>query len=384
MPATIEDTDRDHATTAAHHSQVNRQSSRASHEKVQASTSPSELGGAGKYKPLVDGINGGRSTDDGTHNIPNGRPSPTSSHTFTKMESRGETAASSVSSGSAMPLENGRRTPDGTVNLTKQISADNASLPFLPNGYNLQSTSSPWAASGPLNGDQRALSNSQSSPSQIPGAGITASESSGTYNKNSTTLAPTPFSGPHPSRLSAPPAPSNPSSNPAVFSSSSTAIPPTTGIRHRHTLQVPKVSTSRGSHEFSTSNTNASDDVITSGRFSPTTTTGARRASIALVRRATRSVHSDLHIDELAPDDDAARWADAIRVRRAQKKRRKEEEEEDRVVVGTKVDQNHVNWVTAYNMLTGIRFTVSRTNAKVDRDLTDADFAACHKFSFDM
>lgn len=53
-------------------------------------------------------------------------------------------------------------------------------------------------------------------------------------------------------------------------------------------------------------------------------------------------------------------------------------------MVGTKVDQNHVNWVTAYNMLTGIRFTVSRTNAKLDRELTDADFEAKHKFSFDI
>jgi 1-phosphatidylinositol-4-phosphate 5-kinase len=53
-------------------------------------------------------------------------------------------------------------------------------------------------------------------------------------------------------------------------------------------------------------------------------------------------------------------------------------------VVGTKVDHNHANWVTAYNMLTGIRFVVSRINAKMDRDLTDEDFSACHKFSFDM
>jgi 1-phosphatidylinositol-4-phosphate 5-kinase len=52
--------------------------------------------------------------------------------------------------------------------------------------------------------------------------------------------------------------------------------------------------------------------------------------------------------------------------------------------MGTKVDQGHANWVTAYNMLTGIRFTVSRTNAKLDRALTDADFGAKHKFSFDV
>jgi 1-phosphatidylinositol-4-phosphate 5-kinase len=88
--------------------------------------------------------------------------------------------------------------------------------------------------------------------------------------------------------------------------------------------------------------------------------------------------------EEIVQDEDALRWAEAIRQKRASKRKRKDEEDEDRVVVGTKVDQNHVNWVTAYNMLTGIRFTVSRTNAKLDRPLTDADFAARHKFSFDM
>jgi 1-phosphatidylinositol-4-phosphate 5-kinase len=88
--------------------------------------------------------------------------------------------------------------------------------------------------------------------------------------------------------------------------------------------------------------------------------------------------------EEIVQDEDALRWAEAIRQKRASKRKRKDEEDEDRVVVGTKVDQNHVNYVTAYNMLTGIRFTVSRTNAKLDRMLTDADFEARHKFSFDM
>lgn len=105
---------------------------------------------------------------------------------------------------------------------------------------------------------------------------------------------------------------------------------------------------------------------------------------MTLVRRATRSITSELHLDGEPQDEDAERWAEAIKQKRASKRRRKEEEDDDRVVVGTKVDQNHVNWVTAYNMLTGIRFTVSRTNAKMDRELTDADFAAKHKFSFDM
>lgn len=104
---------------------------------------------------------------------------------------------------------------------------------------------------------------------------------------------------------------------------------------------------------------------------------------MSLARRTTRSLQSDLPAEEVPPDEDAARWAEAIKQKRAKKKRR-EEEDDDRVIVGTKVDQNHVNWVTAYNMLTGIRFTVSRINAKMDRELTDADFEAKQKFSFDM
>lgn len=78
------------------------------------------------------------------------------------------------------------------------------------------------------------------------------------------------------------------------------------------------------------------------------------------------------------------RWAEAYRQKRASKRRRREEEDDDRVLVGTKVDEHHVNWVTAYNMLTGIRVSVSRTNAKLDRELTPADFDAKQKSTFDM
>lgn len=150
-------------------------------------------------------------------------------------------------------------------------------------------------------------------------------------------------------------------------------------LQQRHTLEVPKLSTSRARDAQ-----NNTDDVVSaSGRFSPTAG-GRRRGSMSLVRRTTRSVNSDMPLEEVPQDEEAARWAEHIRQKRASKRKRKEDEDEDRVVVGTKVDQHHVNWVTAYNMLTGIRFTVSRTNAKMDRELTDADFDAKHKFSFDM
>ena len=94
---------------------------------------------------------------------------------------------------------------------------------------------------------------------------------------------------------------------------------------------------------------------------------------------------SDSHLpDDPPPDEDALRWTEALKAKRASKRKQKDEEDEDRVIVGKKVDEGHVNWITAYNMLTGIRFTVSRTNAKIDRELTDADFTARHKFSFDI
>lgn len=85
----------------------------------------------------------------------------------------------------------------------------------------------------------------------------------------------------------------------------------------------------------------------------------------------------------MALDDDAMRWAEAYRQKRAKKKSR-QDFDDDKVLVGTKVDESHANWTTAYNMLTGIRVSVSRTNAKLDRPLTDADFGAKQKSTFDI
>ncbi|KAK4161836.1 hypothetical protein QBC43DRAFT_216789 [Cladorrhinum sp. PSN259] len=153
--------------------------------------------------------------------------------------------------------------------------------------------------------------------------------------------------------------------------------PPAPGIKHRHTLEVPKATPARGSRDGA--------DVYASGRFSPTVMgPGQRRASLSLARRNTRSLHSEMPRDEIIPDEDAMRWAEAYRQKRASKRRRRELEDDDRVLVGTKVDENHANWITAYNMLTGIRVSVSRTNAKLNRDLTDADFDVKQKSTFDI
>ncbi|EEB06807.1 1-phosphatidylinositol-4-phosphate 5-kinase Its3 [Schizosaccharomyces japonicus yFS275] len=86
----------------------------------------------------------------------------------------------------------------------------------------------------------------------------------------------------------------------------------------------------------------------------------------------------------IPPDIDSARWAEAVKQRRLNQRKRLEELDDDCVLVGTRVSEGHENYVTAYNMLTGIRVGVSRCQAKVDRELVASDFTAKHKFTFDI
>ncbi|CAH0019069.1 unnamed protein product [Clonostachys rhizophaga] len=149
-------------------------------------------------------------------------------------------------------------------------------------------------------------------------------------------------------------------------------------LRQRHTLEVPRASANRLAKD-------GPETSQATGRYShPVAPVGSRRASLSLARRTTRSMQSEGPRDEIVPDEDAQRWAEALRQKRASKRKRKEEEDDDRVLVGTKVDESHANWVTAYNMLTGIRVSVSRTNAKLDRELTDEDFEVKQKSTFDI
>ncbi|KIM35671.1 hypothetical protein M413DRAFT_79140 [Hebeloma cylindrosporum] len=57
---------------------------------------------------------------------------------------------------------------------------------------------------------------------------------------------------------------------------------------------------------------------------------------------------------------------------------------QDTPLVGNLIGEGHVNYVLMYNMLTGIRIGVSRCQAKIKRPLSDEDFTARHKFSFDI
>lgn len=148
------------------------------------------------------------------------------------------------------------------------------------------------------------------------------------------------------------------------------------------TLQVPPFSSRKSSRDGAHS---ASEDHLPHGEreHRASFSSGFRRASLSTARRTSRSLHSDGYLEDPPDENDVNRRVESIKNRRASKRRRRDDDD-DKVMVGTPVDQNHVNWVTAYNMLTGIRFTVSRTNAKLDRELNDLDFDAKQKFSFDM
>ncbi|KAF9427105.1 Phosphatidylinositol-4-phosphate 5-kinase, partial [Podila epigama] len=93
--------------------------------------------------------------------------------------------------------------------------------------------------------------------------------------------------------------------------------------------------------------------------------------------------------DEMEMDDleEAKRRMEALKKsssRRMSKRKKDKDEDNDRVLIGTRIGEDHVNYVLMYNMLTGIRVSVSRCNAKPQRALVDEDFTSAHKLAFDI
>lgn len=309
----------------------------------------------------------------GLNSLPNGRSSASS---WAGRSSRNGSILT-INGGINGIHENGGRSPGPPNGVVRTSNGDRSSTAST-NGNGHTKTSTETTSQIPTtNGDVEPLKRVS-----IPAPISTNPGSTGPLTYSSSVLPATPQSNETPAkaattsthRFSSPPA------YPLAHSTTATPLthPGSAQLQHRHTLQVPKVGTGRSSRD-------GDDAIYSSGRFSPTSVAAsARRGSLNLNRRNTQSIHSNMPHEEIPQDEDAMRWSEAVRQKRASKRRRKDEEEDDRVVMGTKVDQNHVNWVTAYNMLTGIRFTVSRTNAKMDRPLTEADFEAKHKFSFDM
>lgn len=102
-------------------------------------------------------------------------------------------------------------------------------------------------------------------------------------------------------------------------------------------------------------------------------------SSLKLTRRQTPKAPYDGDMQE----EDVTRWTEHVRARRATRKAQMLEENED-VQIGTRVKEGHSNYVTAFVMLTGIRHSVSRVSAKLDRELTPEDFTARHKNAFNI
>ncbi|KAK2626233.1 hypothetical protein QTJ16_004495 [Diplocarpon rosae] len=365
---------------------------RHSHEKVNGNTRSSHTSAKGSFIDGPEGyveagrayLNGDSNLDGGLNSIPNGR---TSGSTWDQRSSRNGSTLSAnggpngclnggIDGGMEHGRENGRRSPAPTNGAGARTSyGDRSSV--TSNGNIPHTLDTKKLTSGDSETPQRTSTPPPTSTDPQSSGPLAYTTSIIPATPQTPQLPEAPTRAP-PSPNQYPPPPSYPP--PLVPSQSATSLPHPgpAQLQHRHTLQVPKPGPGRSSRD-------GDDAVFASGRFSPTSiAAGVRRGSLSLNRRHTQSVHSNMPHEEIPPDEDAILWAEAVRQKRASKRRRKEDEDDDRVVVGTKVDQNHVNWVTAYNMLTGIRFTVSRTNAKLDRPLTDADFEARHKFSFDI
>ncbi|KAI9361640.1 hypothetical protein DFJ73DRAFT_621018 [Zopfochytrium polystomum] len=88
-------------------------------------------------------------------------------------------------------------------------------------------------------------------------------------------------------------------------------------------------------------------------------------------RKRASSVWSQSHVASPTPATDAGSLRSRARSVRE-------------VLVGTPVKEGHVNYMLMYDMLTGIRVSVSRCNARQVRELEDADFEAAHKLAFDI
>lgn len=68
--------------------------------------------------------------------------------------------------------------------------------------------------------------------------------------------------------------------------------------------------------------------------------------------------------------------------REVRRKRKSFPQDDDRVLIGNKVSEGHVNFIIAYNMLTGIRVAVSRCSG-IMKPLTPVDFKFTKKLAFD-
>lgn len=97
--------------------------------------------------------------------------------------------------------------------------------------------------------------------------------------------------------------------------------------------------------------------------------------------RESKKKMREQEVEQAQPSDSVLKGGSAlVRARSG----RRQTDEEPKALIGNVIGEGHVNYVLMYNMLTGIRIGVSRCQAKMKRPLTDADYTAKHKFTFDI
>lgn len=94
------------------------------------------------------------------------------------------------------------------------------------------------------------------------------------------------------------------------------------------------------------------------------------------------SANSIPHVSRNSTSLEITRMRNSVLSKKGRKKRL-DSVEDDKVLVGNKISEGHVNFVLAYNMLTGIRVAVSRCSGVMEK-LSDKDFESTKKLTFNL
>ncbi|EJS42364.1 mss4p [Saccharomyces arboricola H-6] len=113
-----------------------------------------------------------------------------------------------------------------------------------------------------------------------------------------------------------------------------------------------------------------------------TTSAAAAAATTTTTTTTTTVANTGLKRSESATAEIKKMRQSLLHKREMKRKRRTFLVDDDRVLIGNKVSEGHVNFIIAYNMLTGIRVAVSRCSG-IMKPLTPADFRFTKKLAFD-
>ncbi|KAJ9086341.1 Phosphatidylinositol-4-phosphate 5-kinase, variant 2 [Entomophthora muscae] len=113
-----------------------------------------------------------------------------------------------------------------------------------------------------------------------------------------------------------------------------------------------------------------------------------RRASYVKKKAPGRSLSisgkNALHEEVNSWEEAKSSWKQYRRASKRIQWRGGPDEDDEKVLIGTRVGEGHANYALMYNMLTGIRVSVSRCSARPMRTLSMPDFRAANKLAFDV